>query len=130
MNSTSFNNHLTYQVIGILYSVHNQLGSLHQKKHYQRAIAQVLRTENIPFEQEKPVDILFNSKKIGQYKLDFLINNQFILETKTINTNLPRYHYQILSYMNQLQVRIGLLVNFRAQKLQIKRLLLPDHYLI
>ena len=120
---------LTYQIIGILYEIHNKLGHLLQEKYYQRAISQSLTREKLNFEQEKSVNIMLDNQKIGQYKIDFLINNQLILETKTINIGLQKYHHQILSYMNQLQIRIGLLVNFRQPKLQIKRLLLSAKYL-
>ncbi len=121
--------HLTYKIIGILYEVHNKLGNLLQEKYYQRGISQTLSREKIDFEQEKPVDIKLDNTKIGQYKLDFVIQNKIVLETKTTNISLNIYHHQILSYMNQLQIRIGLLANFRNPKLQLKRLILPDKYL-
>jgi GxxExxY protein len=128
MNSPPPKDQLTYRIIGLLYQVQNQLGHLHQEKHYQRAIAKILEREKLAFEQEKPVDIAFDNHKIGHYRLDFIINNQLILETKTTNINIVKYHHQVLSYMNQLQIRIGLLANFRKPKLQIKRLILPDRY--
>jgi len=118
----------TYRIIGILFKVHNALGHLHQEKHYQRAIACELKSEGIRFEQEKQVEILFNGEKIGYYQLDFLLENKLVLETKTINVMMKKYHHQILSYMNQLQIKLGLLVNFRLPKLQVKRLYLPDRY--
>ena len=121
--------HLTYKIIGILYEVHNKLGNLLQEKYYPRGISQTLSREKIDFEQEKPVDIKLDNTKIGQYKLDFVIQNKIVLETKTTNISLNIYHHQILSYMNQLQIRIGLLANFRNPKLQLKRLILPDKYL-
>ena len=62
-------------------------------------------------------------------RLDFVIESRLILEVKTTDIKLEKYHHQILSYMNQLQIAVGLLANFRQPRLQIKRLILPDKYL-
>jgi len=120
---------LSYKVVGILMDIHRQLGNRYQEKYYQRAIARLLTRERIKFNQEKPVNILLDGQKIGHYKVDFVIEDKVILEIKTTDIALSTYHHQILSYMNQLQVRVGLLANFRQPKLQIKRLILPNKYL-
>ena len=121
---------LTHQKIGIVFEAQNKLGNLLQEKYYQRAIARLLTRERIKFNQEKPVNILLDGQKIGHYKVDFVIEDRVILEIKTTDIALSTYHHQILSYMKQLQVRVGLLANFRQPKLQIKRLLLPNKYLL
>lgn len=120
---------LTYQIIGVLYKVHSKLGPTYQEKHYQRAVEKELREANIIFEKEKPVSIGYDNKTFGKYFIDFFIDNKVILETKTINRLHPKYFDQVLSYMNTLQAKIGLIANFKKDKLQLKRLLLPDKYL-
>ncbi|OGY18342.1 MAG: hypothetical protein A2900_04365 [Candidatus Chisholmbacteria bacterium RIFCSPLOWO2_01_FULL_50_28] len=127
--STLIEQKLTHQIIGIAFEAQNKLGNLLQEKYYQRAIARLLTRERIKFNQEKPVNILLDGQKIGHYKVDFVIEDKVILEIKTTDIALSTYHHQILSYMNQLQVRVGLLANFRQPKLQIKRLILPNKYL-
>ena len=121
---------LTHQIISIVFEAQNKLGNLLQEKYYQRAIARLLTRERIKFNQEKQVNILLDGEKIGHYKVDFVIEDRVILEIKTTDIALSTYHHQILSYMKQLQVRVGLLANFRQPKLQIKRLLLPNKYLL
>lgn len=119
---------LTYRVIGLMYEVHNKLGELYQEKHYQRALEKVLSREKISFEREKSVDILIDGEKIGTYRLDFFIGGKLIVELKTVDVFSKKYQYQILRYMNQLQVQVGLLANFRKPKVQIKRIVLPEKY--
>lgn len=52
-----------------------------------------------------------------------------VLETKAINRPHPKYFDQALSYMNTLQAKIGLIANFKKDRLELKRLLLPNKYL-
>lgn len=120
---------LTYKIIGILYKVHNKLGPTYQEKHYQRAVEKELREAKISFEKEKPVSIGYDNKRVGKYLLDFFIDNKIVLEIKAINRLHPKYFDQVLSYMNSLQVRVGLIANFKKDKLQIRRLLLPEKYI-
>jgi GxxExxY protein len=119
---------LTYKIIGILYKIHNRPGPLYQEKYYQRAIEKELTSEGIKFQREYPTRIDYESSKIGEYRIDFLIDNKVVLEIKTLNRVHPKYIEQVLAYMNQLQIRVGLIANFRKDKLWIKRLLLPDKY--
>ena len=120
---------LTYTIIGILYKVHNKLGPTYKEKHYQRAVEQELREARLAFEKEKPVKIGYDNKNLGKYFIDFFIEDKVVLETKAINRLHPKYFDQVLAYMNTLQARIGLIANFKKDKLQIKRLILPDKYI-
>lgn len=56
---------LSYQVVGLLFSVHSQLGNRYQEKYYQRAVEQALLASNLTYKKELPVDLLYNRKKIG-----------------------------------------------------------------
>lgn len=121
---------LTYQVIGLMYETHNKLGHLHQEKHYQRALDLLLKRAKLNYEKEYPVAISIDGQKVGYYKLDFVIEKKVVLETKTTLVSLKQYHHQILSYMRELQIQVGLLANFRKPLLEIKRLILPQRYLL
>jgi len=120
---------LTYKIIGALYKVHNKLGPLYQEKYYQRAIEKELKKQGIKFKREFPIDITYENNKIGKYRVDFIIEEKLVLEIKTLNRIHPKYINQVLAYMNQLKLQIGLIANFKKDKLWIKRLLLPDKYL-
>ena len=47
---------LSFKLMGILFKVHNKLGSTYQEKYYQRAIAQELNSQKIPFDLHIPLD--------------------------------------------------------------------------
>lgn len=120
---------LSYQIAGILFKVHNKLGPLYQEKYYQRAVEGELQTEKIPFEREKPVPIRYESRNIGRYCVDFVIDNKIVLEVKTLKYLHPKYVEQVLGYLNTLQIQLGIIANFKKDELELKRLILPDKYL-
>ena len=106
-----------------MFSVHNQLGNRYQEKYYQRAIEEALRENNLKFQKELSVDLKFNNKKIGKYLLDFLIEDVIILEIKTVPFLRPRDFKQVLAYLVANNIELGILVNFRTDKLTYKRVL-------
>jgi GxxExxY protein len=114
---------LSYKLMGILFSVQNQLGNRYQEKHYQRAIEVALKGEKISFKRELPVDLMFNEEKIGKFFLDFLIENEVVLEVKTVDRLKPKDFKQILAYLIANNLELGILVNFRTDKLIYKRIL-------
>jgi GxxExxY protein len=120
---------LSYQITGILFKVHNKLGPLYQEKYYQRAIEKELTAAGIPFEKEKSIPIGYENNNVGRYSLDFVVDNRIVLEIKTLKYLHPKYVNQVLGYLNALQIQLGIIANFKKDKLELKRLILPDKYL-
>lgn len=114
---------LSYKIMGILFSVHNQLGNRYQEKYYQRAIEEALKETNLEFKKEIEVDLKFNNKKIGKYFLDFLIENSIVLEIKAVPIFKPRDFTQVLAYLVAINLELGILANFGTDKLTYKRIL-------
>lgn len=114
---------LSYEIVGILFSVHNQLGNRYQEKYYQRAVEEALKEKNIQFQKELSVDLMFNGKKIGKYFLDFLIKDVLVLEIKTVPRLRSKDFTQVLAYLVANNVELGILVNFRTESLTYKRIL-------
>ncbi len=119
---------LSYTIMGILFSVHNELGNRYQEKYYQRAIEITLTENRCPFSKEIPVDLEYNGKKIGKYFLDFLIEGKVVLEIKTVPSLTPKDFKQVLAYLVAKNLELGILVNFRTEKLTYKRILNSKYY--
>jgi GxxExxY protein len=122
-------NKLTYQVISFCFEIHNRLGSTYKEKYYQRALERELRINNISYDREKSFYLKYKGKIIGKHYVDFIIDNRLILELKTVPILTQKDSQQLLMYLNSLQIKFGLLVNFRTGKVQLKRVVLPDKYL-
>ena len=117
---------LSYEIVGILFKIHNELGNKYQEKYYQRALAIELENQKIKFKKELPVNLMYENKKIGMYYLDFLIENKIVLEIKAIDKFRVTDFKQISGYLKCKNIKLGILVNFRPKKLTYKRIINPD----
>ncbi len=114
---------LSYELVGILFEVHNRLGGGFEEKYYQRAIEKLLVKQGIPFNKELKADISFEETNIGRYFLDFLIDGNIVLELKAIPKILPIHFRQVRSYLKVKKLKLGILANFRGDRLIYKRIL-------
>jgi GxxExxY protein len=114
---------LSYGVVGILYRVHNELGGAHQEKHYQRAVEEGLKKGDLRYEREIPADLEFEGAKIGKHIFDFLIEGKILLELKAIPRLGPGDFRQVLSYLRTSGLKLGILANFRGDKVKVHRVL-------
>ena len=114
---------LSYKIVGVLFQVHTKLGGKYQEKYYQRAVEVALKEADLSYKKEIAVDLDFNGEKIGKYILDFLIEDKIILELKAI----PRFSRddfrQVMAYLRAKNLKLGILANFRGDKLVYKRVL-------
>jgi len=116
-------NDLTYKIIGCLYDVHKELGSVHKEIVYHRALAIEFETKGVPFTEEKAIEVTYKGKKIGSYKPDFIINDQVVLEIKVAPMITKMMQDQIYYYVKGTSYKLVLLANFGTTKVGIKRLI-------
>lgn len=117
---------LSYKIVGILFEVHNRLGGSFEEKYYQRAIEKLFKDNSIKFDKELKANIMFEEDKIGRFFLDFLVDNKIVLELKAVPKLLPIHFRQIRSYLKVKKLKLGILANFRGEKLVYKRILNAD----
>ncbi|HLD34433.1 MAG: hypothetical protein A2259_03750 [Candidatus Moranbacteria bacterium RIFOXYA2_FULL_43_15] len=117
---------LSYKIVGILFKIHGELGNKYQEKYYQRAIAIELRRKNIEFEKELMVDLVYEGEKIGKYFIDFLIENKIVLEIKATDRFRISDFKQVEGYLKSKDIKLGILANFRTQRLTHTRVLNPN----
>ncbi len=112
---------LTYDIIGAAIAVHCQLGPGFLESIYEEALALEFAALGIPFERQLPVPIFYRNQNIGQHRLDFLVSKSVVVELKAIR-EFEKIHFSIVrSYMKATNVHAGLLFNFAAMPLTIKR---------
>jgi GxxExxY protein len=80
---------LSYKIVGIAFKVFNELGFGMDEKYYQRAFAKELESEKILYEKEKLIKLNYKDYKIGNYLLDFIVENRIVVELKV----RPRFGY-------------------------------------
>lgn len=116
---------LSYALMAVLFNVHNKLGSSYQEKYYQRAIETELKKQNIPFLREKEITLFYGNQGIGKYLLDFVIDSKIALEIKTVPFLKDEFIRQILAYLASANLKLGIIANFRTEKLTYRRIINP-----
>lgn len=107
---------LSYSITGILFSVHNEIGEYAREKQYTDLIEKKLIESKIDYRREASIG------KSGNI-LDFIINNEIILELKS-TPHIPReYFRQIQNYLQQTGLDLGLLINFRNKYIKPHRVI-------
>ena len=109
------------KIIGCCIEVHKELGPGFLESIYHRALEIKFSEEGIIFESEKETSVYYHGKTVGTHNLDFLIENEVVLELKTVEEIHKKYYAQVRSYLNAVNKEIGLLVNFSDFKLDARR---------
>ena len=118
---------LTYKIIGCAMKVHSTLGNGFQEVIYQRALAIEMNNEHLSFQRELEMPLYYDGENIGSRRVDFLVEDTVMVELKAL-INLEDVHLaQGLNYLTAYNVNLGLLLNFGAQSLEIKRLRHPKN---
>lgn len=116
---------LSYRIVKVLFDVYNELGGRYQEKYYQRAVAIGFDKSKIKHNKELAVNLTFQNQTIGKYFLDFLVEGKIVVELKTVVRFSHDDVRQVLAYLKAKNLRLGILVNFRGNKLEYKRIVNP-----
>lgn len=115
------NEALINRVIGAAIHVHTELGPGFLESLYEEALGLELRALGIEFERQKPVPIFYRGHAIGEHRVDLLVERGVVVELKA-TTALEKVHFAVLrSYLKALGLTDGVLFNFAATRLTIKR---------
>jgi len=112
---------LTYKLRGIFFEVYNQLGPGLSEKIYQRAVIQELQSQEILYESEKVVNINYKKVKVGQQRLDLVVDDKIIIEIKAVDNMHSLFTKQTIAYLKASNYKLALLVNFGGDRITIKR---------
>jgi len=113
---------LSYQINGVLFYVHNELGSYCNEQQYCDAIEKQFQQKKIVCEREKILSPSFEGEE-NRNKIDFLIDNKIIVEIKAKRLVTREDYYQVRRYLKALKLKLGIIVNFRDRYLHPKRIL-------
>jgi len=100
-------------------TVHRAMGPGLLESVYQHCLVKELRHRNLNVEGMVQVPLVYRGEKLGKYYIiDLLVENEIILEVKSIDGILPIHEAQILSYLKLSDKRLGFLVNFNVRLLK------------
>lgn len=113
---------LSYQITGILFQAHNQLGRFCRERQYQDFVEKKLQENQIRYIREYPIIISEGLKKIAD-KADFCIEEKVLLEFKAKPLLTKEDYYQVKRYLVISRKDLAILVNFHTKYLTPKRIL-------
>ena len=108
-------NVLTKEIIGSAIEVHRHLGPGLLESAYQRCLARELQLKNIPYRYEWPFPLDYKGLRMKcGYRVDLLVADAVVVETKSIEAIAPVHEAQLLTYMRLGGWKVGLLINFNV----------------
>ena len=112
---------LTRSIIGCAFEVINELGNGFLESVYEKAMMVSLSDAGLSAQSQKPLEVRFREKPVGEFYADLLVEEKVIVELKTVKALAPEHEAQIINYLHATGIEVGLLINFGNPKLEFKR---------
>ena len=124
--STMGINDISYKIRGAIFEVYKNLGPGLLESVYEEALAFELKERGLKVERQQPVPIKYKGKELKtDLRLDLLVDDQVIIELKSVEDMKPVFGKQLLTYLRLTNKHLGILVNFNTDDIQhsIKRVI-------
>jgi len=92
--------------------IYSQLGPGYSERVYHNAMEVLLRREGVSYESERIVPIPFEGHVIGNLRADIIINNEIVLEFKSIKTLNDAAELQAHNYLHLMSLKTAYLINY------------------
>ncbi|MBU1147186.1 MAG: GxxExxY protein [Candidatus Omnitrophica bacterium] len=112
---------LSYKIVGCLYEVFNELGPAHKEQIYHEALKVSFDSKNIKYKSKAKLKIRFKGENVGIYEPDFIIDDKVIIEIKSVLIMPKVFEKQLYYYLRGTRYKLGYLVNFGSNKIDIRR---------
>jgi len=111
-------NDIAYKIVGCAIEVHKHLGPGLLESVYHSCLIEEVKNLNYDVKSQIWVPVKYKEKDLGGIlKLDLLIENSVIVELKAVETMIPLYKAQLLSYLKLAGKPKGLLINFHCENI-------------
>ena len=109
-------NEITYEIRGAVYDVYKELGPGLLESVYEEALCFELEKRGLTVERQVQVPIKYKGIVLKtELRLDLLVENQVIIELKSVEEMKNVFYKQLLTYLRLMNKRVSLLVNFNTE---------------
>lgn len=118
-------NQITEKIIGAAIEIHKTLGPGLLESAYEECLCYELSRARISFRRQVDLPVSYKEVKLDcGYRIDILVEEEVIIELKTVEKLLPIHEAQLLTYLKMMDKRLGLLISFNVPVLRdgIKRI--------
>jgi GxxExxY protein len=121
-------NTITGEILSAAIEVHRTLGPGLLESTYSGCLQFELTARKLRFATQRAIPIVYKGMQLDtSYRVDLIVEDLVVVETKAVTTLLKVHEAQVLTYMKLTDCPAGLLINFNVPRLMdgVKRLLLP-----
>jgi GxxExxY protein len=115
---------LSGRVIEAAIAVHKALGPGFLESVYDNAVQVALGHRSVPHETQQEARVVFEDELVGVHRLDLVVDGQIVVELKAVKALEDLHFAQLRSYLKATGLHVGLLMNFNAPTLVVKRVVL------
>ena len=109
----------TYRLLGSAYEVFNELGPGLLESIYEEALAKELVSNGFKVERQVAVPVYYKGEHLSNdLRLDMLVDDQVILELKSVLEYKKLFEKQLYSYLRLMDCELGYVINFNVERLQ------------
>jgi GxxExxY protein len=122
-------NDLTYRIIGCAIAVHRQLGPGLLESVYDDSLSRAMLNGGLMISRQPAVNVIYDGTLLHKnYRPDFIVEGQIIVEVKSVEKILPVHVAQGLTYLKLSGLELGLIINFNVVRLikGVRRLILSN----
>lgn len=117
-------NRITHEILDSAYKIHSALGPGLLESAYRSCLGYELRKKGLKVNEEMPLPLIYEEVKLDcGYRIDLLVENEVIVELKTVSELNDIHLAQVLTYLRFSEKKVDLLINFNVKSLKngIKR---------
>ncbi len=108
-------------IIGSAFAVLNEIGHGYHEKPYENGLAVEFEFKEIPFLQQPRYPILYRGVQVSEFVPDLIAFGKIIVDTKVIERITDYEIGQMLNYLKVTGLPVGLILNFKNPKLEVRR---------
>ena len=114
-------NDLTEKIIGSAYRVYNKMGFGFLESVYEKCLLIELNSAGIKAETQYSIIVNYENKVVGEFVADMIVEDEIIVELKSVRGLVKVHEVQLVNYLKATGKDIGLIINFGARKVEVKR---------
>jgi GxxExxY protein len=112
---------ITHKIIGGAYKVFKQLGFGFLESVYKKAMLIELGKSDLKAEAERPLSVYYDDQVVGEFSADLFVEDEIVVELKSVQNLVKEHEVQLVNYLNGLKREVGLLINFGASGVEVRR---------
>ncbi|MEX0995993.1 MAG: GxxExxY protein [Flavobacteriaceae bacterium] len=113
-------NDLSYQIRGCIFNVYNNVGPGLLESAYENALAYEIEKAGLEVKKQVGLPFVYEDLKMNMgYRIDLLVENKVIIEVKSVEALADVHYKQLLTYLKLSGKKLGILVNFNTDKIEV-----------